>query len=364
MKILYAIQGTGNGHVTRAREIVPLLKKDHDVDILISGIQADVELPFEVQYRFHGLSFIFGKKGNVDIAETYRKSRLRQLMKDIKSLPVDDYDLVISDFEPVSSWACYFMGKPCVSLSHQVAVLNKKSPKSLNFDPIGKAILRSYAPSTSQYGFHFKSYDNNIFTPVIRSEVRLKKAVRLGHYTVYLPAYDDARIIKILSMVDNVEWQVFSKHNKQSVRNGNVWIRPINNDEFIDSMSKATGVFCGAGFETPAEAMFLKKKLMVIPMKGQYEQQCNAAALKEMGVQVIKSLKKKHLQKIIDWVSTGEIITVNYPDMTETILRDMIAIEAKARIDKVTLMTKQSDFQLSENTNFLKKLNKIASGKF
>lgn len=354
MKILYAIQGTGNGHVTRAREIVPLLKKDYDVDILISGIQADVELPFEVQYRFHGLSFIFGKKGNVDITETYRKSRLRQLMKDIKSLPVDDYDLVISDFEPVSSWACYFMGKPCVSLSHQVAVLNKKSPKSLNFDPIGKAILRSYAPSTSQYGFHFKSYDNNIFTPVIRSEVRLKKPVRLGHYTVYLPAYDDARIIKILSMVDNVEWQVFSKHNKQSVRKGNVWIRPINNDEFIDSMSKATGVFCGAGFETPAEAMFLKKKLMVIPMKGQYEQQCNAAALKEMGVQVIKSLKKKHLQKIIDWVSTGEIITVNYPDMTETILRDMIAIEAKARIDKVTLMTKQSDFQLSENTNFLK----------
>jgi len=47
--------------------------------------------------------------------------------------------------------------------------------------------------------------------------------------------------------------------------------------------SKATGVFCGAGFETPAEAMFLKKKLMVIPMKGQYEQQCNAAALEEIG---------------------------------------------------------------------------------
>ena len=89
MKILYAIQGTGNGHVTRAREIVPLLRKNHDTDILISGIQADVELPFEIQYRFHGLSFIFGKKGNVDIAETYKKSGLKQLMKDIRSLPVN-----------------------------------------------------------------------------------------------------------------------------------------------------------------------------------------------------------------------------------------------------------------------------------
>ena len=364
MKILYAIQGTGNGHVTRAREIVPLLKKDHDLDILISGIQADVELPFEVQYRFHGLSFIFGKKGNVDVAETYRKSRLRRLMKDIKSLAVDKYDLVISDFEPVSSWACYFAGKPCISISHQAAVLNKNAPKSRNFDPIGKAILRSYAPSTSQYGFHFKSYDINIFTPVIRTEVRIKVPVSLGHYTVYLPAYDDARIIKILSLIEDVEWQVFSKHNKQSTRNGNVWIRPINNDEFIDSMSKATGVFCGAGFETPAEAMFLKKKLMVIPMKGQYEQQCNAAALEEMGVPVIKSLKKKHLQKIRDWVSSGEVIPVNYPDITEKVLRDIIAIEAKTRIDKMTLMGKQSDFQLTDKTNFLKKLNKIASGRF
>jgi hypothetical protein len=32
-------------------------------------------------------------------------------------------------------------------------------------------------------------------------------------------------------------------------------------------------------FETPAEALFLGKKLLVIPMTGQYEQECNAAAL-------------------------------------------------------------------------------------
>jgi uncharacterized protein (TIGR00661 family) len=192
----------------------------------------------------------------------------------------------------------------------------------------------------------------------------MKKPQCLGHYTVYLPAYDDARIIKVLSQIENVEWQVFSKHNKQSVRHQNIWIRPINNDEFIDSMSKSTGVLCGAGFESPAEAMFLKKKLMVIPMKGQYEQQCNAAALEEMGVPVIKSLKKKHLQKMKDWVLTGEIIPVNYPDITETILSDIIKLEAKVRIDKLELTRHQSDFQLTEGTNFLKKLNRIASGRF
>jgi uncharacterized protein (TIGR00661 family) len=361
MKILYAIQGTGNGHVTRAREVIPLLKKNHDVDILISGTQADVGLPFEIKYKFHGLSFIFGKKGNIDIAETYKKSRLRQLLKDIKVLPVEDYDLVISDFEPVSSWACYLFGKPCISISHQAAVINKNSPKAKVFDPIGKAILRSYTPSSSQYGFHFLPYDKNIFTPVIRTEVRQMKPINAGHFTVYLPAYNDERLVEILSMVENVQWQVFSKHNKKSFHSKNVWIRPINNEEFIDSMTRASGIFCGAGFETPAEALFLKKKLMVIPMKGQYEQQCNAEALKNLGVPVIKSLKKKHLQKIINWVSSGKVIPVNYPDDTEKILNDIIEKESKVLATKKPLKLKTSDFKLFGRPNFFKKLEKSSS---
>jgi uncharacterized protein (TIGR00661 family) len=361
MKILYAIQGTGNGHVTRAREVIPFLKKNHDVDILISGTQADVGLAFEIKYKFHGLSFIFGKKGNIDIAETYKKSRLRQLLKDIKVLPVEDYDLVISDFEPVSSWACYLSGKPCISISHQAAVINKKSPKAKTFDPIGKAILRSYAPSTSQYGFHFLPYDTNIFTPVIRAEVRQMKPIKAGHFTVYLPAYDDDRLVKILSMVENVQWEVFSKHNKKSFRKKNVWVRPINNEEFIDSMSSASGIFCGAGFETPAEALFLKKKLMVIPMKGQYEQQCNAEALKNLGVPVIKSLKKKHVHKITAWVSSGKVIPVNYPDDTEKILNDIIDKESIRLTNHKPLKLKISDFKLFGKFNFFRKLVRNSS---
>lgn len=361
MKILYAIQGTGNGHVTRAREIVPLLKKNHDVDILISGIQADVEVPFQIKYRFHGLSFIFGKKGNVNIAETYKKSRIRQLIRDIKSLHVDKYDLVISDFEPVSSWACFFAKKPCISVSHQAAVINKKSPKSSKIDPIGKAILRSYAPAGSQYGFHFLSYDKNIFTPVIRQEVRTKKSINNGHFTVYLPSYDDNRIIKVLSLIPNVNWEVFSKHNKKPYQKNNIWIKPINNEEFIESMATSEGVFCGAGFETPAEALYLSKKLMVIPMKGQYEQQCNAAALEELGVPVLKSLKKRYNQKISDWVAKGKIIPVNYPDNTANIFEDIIRKESDSQIIKKKLGVRNSKFDFLKNNYFFKRIIGTAS---
>ena len=53
MKVLYAIQGTGNGHLSRARDIIPiLLSKNIELDILVSGIQADVDLPFNIKYKF------------------------------------------------------------------------------------------------------------------------------------------------------------------------------------------------------------------------------------------------------------------------------------------------------------------------
>jgi uncharacterized protein (TIGR00661 family) len=326
MKILYAIQGTGNGHLSRAREIIPILQQKGELDLLISGTQADVDLPYPVKYRFKGLCFIFGKKGGVDVMATYRKSNLKRLFEEIKSLPIENYDLVINDFEPVSAWACRRKHKHCVGLSHQAAVIHKKAPKPKKTDLIGKAILQNYAPVSVAYGFHFAKYSEEIFTPVIRSEIRRPVAEIKPHYTVYLPAYSDKRIIRVLSQIKSIEWQVFSKHNKKTYREGNLFFRPIENESFIESLISCTGILCGAGFETPAEALFLKKKLLVIPMKGQYEQQCNAAAIETLGVPVLKSLKDKHLDKIKSWVRNPQSIPVLYPDITEKII-DMVIRE-------------------------------------
>ncbi len=328
MKILYAIQGTGNGHLSRARDILPVLKKNHDVDILISGSHAELDLPFEVNYRFRGLGFIFGANGGIDLIETYKKNFIKVLLSEINSLPVQEYDLVINDFEPVSAWACYLRNVNCITISHQAAVLNKKAPKPKETDVIGKAVLKNYAPSKIKYGFHFKAYDDQIFTPVIRSQVRRQRTENKGHYTVYLPAFDDKRILKVLRLCEGIRWQVFSKHNKHPFREKNISIQPINNEAFIKSIASSEGVICGAGFETPAEALFMKKKLLVVPMKGQYEQQCNAAALKEMGVPVLKKFKPGNAEKIAHWVENDHLIQVEYPDQTEKIINRIIALHA------------------------------------
>ena len=326
MKILYAVQGTGNGHLSRAMDVVPCLQRRATVDVLVSGIQADLSLPFPVKYRMHGLSFIFGKKGGVDLWKTFMSSTVRRLVQEVSTLPIEGYDLIISDFEPISAWACHTRDKECIGLSHQAATLDAQAPKPKEQDMVGKFIMRNYAPAAVNYGFHFKPYNHRIFTPVIRQQVRQLEVTDRGHYTVYLPAYDDARLLKELMRFPDVQWQVFSKHNKTPFEMRNVRVQPIANEEFIRSMAASAGVLCGAGFETPAEALFMHKKLLVIPMKNQYEQHLNAAALAEMGVPVIKNLKEKNDIAIESWLNSKRTVTVDYPDCTQAIIDKLLEL--------------------------------------
>jgi uncharacterized protein (TIGR00661 family) len=142
---------------------------------------------------------------------------------------------------------------------------------------------------------------------------------------VYLPAYDDARLLKSLLRFDQVQWDVFSKHNRVPFSLKNVNVQPINNQKFVESMASCHGILCGAGFETPAEALFLGKKLMVVPMKNQYEQHLNAAALMQMGVPVIKNLKSKNDEAIERWINTDQGVKVSYPDNTQEIVDKILA---------------------------------------
>ena len=73
MKILFGIQATGNGHISRSTEIYKLLKQHPEVtqlDVLISGGKAQMSLPFEVNYEYKGLSFYYGKKGKISVLKS------------------------------------------------------------------------------------------------------------------------------------------------------------------------------------------------------------------------------------------------------------------------------------------------------
>lgn len=331
MNILFGIQGTGNGHISRAREIIPLLKKYGKVDILISGTQADVFPDDPVTYNFHGFSFIFGKKGGVNHWKTFKAMNLFRLFKDIRSLPIEKYDLIINDFEPVSAWACKLRGRECIALSHQASFLSKKTPRPSSNFHWAEWIFKYYAPSTKQIAFHFERYDDFIHTPVIRSEIRRQQTRNLGHITVYLPAYDDKLLAGYLKQIPEVKWEIFTKHSKTAYTDANVEVFPINNAQFNKSLADSAGLLTGGGFEGPAEALFLKKKVIVFPMKGQYEQLCNAEAARRIGVPVIHHLDDNFVPRLRAWLHSPDSVTIDFPDETAKIIEGLISQHSKAK---------------------------------
>src|ERR1700743_342794 len=328
MKILYGIQGTGNGHISRAREIVPLLQKYCELDLLISGTEAEVSLSQPIKYRLHGFSFVFGTQAGVDKGPTFKLMNLRQLWHDMHHLPLAQYDLIINDFEPVSAWACRLQKIPSVSLSHQCSFVSPKTPRPAKSN-YAEWLFKYYSPTTHHIGFHFEKYDDFIHTPVIRSEVRALSPTSLGHYTVYLPAYDDKILEKYLSEVSHVQWQIFSKRQKTPYQSGNIQIFPVSNEAFNKSMASCEGLLTGGGFEGPAEALYLKKKVLMIPMTGQYEQQCNALAASKMGVPVINAIDDDFVSHINNWIKDDNRVNVNFPDETADIIANMVKQYAK-----------------------------------
>ena len=322
MKILYAIQGTGNGHISRAREIVPLLQQYGEVDLLVSGTEAEVSLSQPLKYRFHGFSFVFGTNGGVDNWATFKLMNLPRLWKDIRSLPLKQYDLVINDFEPVSAWACRLQKIPSVSLSHQCSFVSPNTPRPAKRS-WAEWLFKYYSPTTHHVGFHFERYDDFIHTPVIRSGIRNLQTSNLGHYTVYLPAYDHKVLTGLLNKT-KVQWHIFSKRQKTVSRFDNVQVFPVNNETFNTSLASCEGLLTGGGFEGPAEALFLQKKVMMIPMRNQYEQLCNALAASKLGVPVITEIDGQFVTHINNWISSDRKIVVDFPDETAQIVDNMI----------------------------------------
>ena len=259
MKVLYACQKTGNGHIARAQELVPIIAKYANVEVLVSGSNAQISLNHKIDYSFKGIS-LFYKEGKVSYLKTFFKNNFFTFLYNVLLFPCNDYDLIINDFEPITAWACKLKGGKIIALSHQASMLFNETPKPNIKSSLGMNVLKYYAPVNIKYGFHFKSYHPNIFLPVIRQKIKSLLPVNQKHYVVYLPAYRPEELIPFLSKI-NVEWHIFSKQTITSYSTGNCHFNPINEDDFLSKIASCEGVLCNAGFELPTEALFLKKKL-------------------------------------------------------------------------------------------------------
>ncbi|HEX9508998.1 MAG TPA: glycosyltransferase family protein [Puia sp.] len=320
MKIFYAVQATGNGHISRAMELLPFLERYGKVDLFLSGANNSLQLDSTVKYRSKGLSLFYTDKGGLDYWKIARGFAPLRIMKEVRDLPVEKYDLVLNDFESITSLACAYKKVASVNFGHQASFVSPKVPRPEQKNVMGEWILRNYARATQYIGLHFKQYDDFILPPVIKKEILQAEPQDKGHITVYLSSYSDAAVKQVLESLKDFRFQVFSKEVKQPLQQGNILFIPVNKNAFNKSLINCKAIITGAGFETPAEALYLGKKLLVIPIRGQYEQACNGAALQKMGVPVVPALNADFPVLFRQWMERKKRPGLSLDHSTESIV--------------------------------------------
>jgi uncharacterized protein (TIGR00661 family) len=115
-------------------------------------------------------------------------------------------------------------------------------------------------------------------------------------------------------------FEVFTKQVKQVTNSKNITYFPISSNSFTNSLIRCFGIITAGGFETPAEAMYLNKKLLSIPILNHFEQECNAAAMKKMGVMVLKKIDHHFGEHFKNWISQDNSVSIDLTHSTHDIV--------------------------------------------
>jgi uncharacterized protein (TIGR00661 family) len=312
MKIFYAIQATGNGHISRAMELLPHLERYGRVDIFLSGANSSLSLDAPVKYRSKGLSLFYNCTGGLDYWKMIKGYSPFKLKKEVQELPVEKYDLVINDFEYITAASCAKKKIPSVQFGHQASFQSNKTPRPANKSDIGEWLLKNYAKATHHIGLHFEKYDEFIFHPVIKKEILEAESTDENYVTVYLPSYCEPQLEQIFHQLEEFNFQIFSKETWRPRTSQNIHFFPVDRSLFNQSLIHCTAIITGGGFETPAEAIHLGKKIISVPIRGQYEQICNAAALERLGITCLETIDENFPVVFYTWMSRKNSVRIDY----------------------------------------------------
>ncbi len=320
MRILYGIQGTGNGHITRARAMQQAFARHAvRVDYLVSGREHaalfDMEAFGDFLHR-PGLTFVV-EQGRIRPLQTVRRLALRQFLRDVRELDTRPYDVILTDFEPVTAWAGRRSGKTVIGTGHQYA-FHYGVPKAGN-NPIAAAILRGFAPADIPLGFHWHHFGQPVLPPLFESR---QPAAPNGSVVVYLPFEDTASVCDWLAGFPQQRFAVFAPTPIASPRE-HIRIHPLSRDGFQHTLAGCDGVICNTGFELISEALQLGKKILTKPLHGQMEQLSNARALVRLGLAtVVPALDARALTH---WLAAPPAPRRHYPDVARAVADWVVA---------------------------------------
>lgn len=312
MRILYGVQATGNGHITRARAMAEAFSKtDLNVDFLFTGRPRE-ELfnmePFgDFQVR-NGLSFAT-EKGKVRLGQTFLNAKISRLFRDIKSLDLSGYDLVLNDFEPVSAWAAKQQGKRSIGLSHQAA-FSYPIPRT-GQDLGSKLVMKFFAPTQESLGVHWHHFGYPILPPIIDVHMQRQDAIA-GKIMVYLPFEDLGQIRQLLKPFSHCHFYIYHPEATDNDQE-HLHFRALSRVTFEENLLNCEGVIANGGFELPSESLFLGKKILVKPLVRQFEQESNALTLNQLNL--ASSMQTLDGEVVKEWLQRAAAEPLFYPDV-------------------------------------------------
>ncbi len=318
MRIVYGVQSTGRGHLSRLLGLKPFFDRDgHELLVIVSGYDEPPAYFFDALRgvrceRFRGLSTIEDGAGGVAKAAT-----MKAVAKHIPGLlegfhrahgMIADFapDLIVSDFEPITGSPFVAPGTFKVGIGNE-ATLSRASGSDLpktKIDRFNVNIVRKLFTSGVDVllGCHFYPLDEACLPPILRPSVLSAAAENRGHVVVYHayrgfldPILDYARRRPETPII------VYgnpppSKGVPENVR------RAADPTRFVEDLATCEAYVGTAGFQSICEAFYLGKKIVVQPIVGHYEQLWNAAQLERhgMGRQLHGDLESK-LRQVFDW---------------------------------------------------------------
>ena len=307
MRILYGVAGEGMGHATRSRVVIDALAaKGHQVQAVVSGRAHDYLKARESDRlgvnRIWGLSIVYEDnevRNFRTVLENVRGAVAGGWPRNVKAYfdLTDEFhpDVVVSDFE---TWS-YLYGKahgiPVVSVDnnqivnrchHPPEVIAGKEPEYL----VAKAVVKAKLPGCFHYLIGTFFYPpvakrrTTLHPPILRPEILAARPEPGDHLLVYQTSTSNPALPDILRRT-GVECRIYGlrRELREDLRDGNLVWRPFSERAFIDDLRTARAVVSGGGFTLMSEAVFLRRPMLAVPVKKQFEQILNARYLERIG---------------------------------------------------------------------------------
>jgi len=315
-KILYGLCGVGIGHAIRAKIILTFLKRKHKVMVICS------DRPYEyLSKRFNNVhkieGFELGFRNNkiskcLTLIKNIRKiskRRYEHIRIDIEKIKKFNPEYVISDWETLSSYLSKNFNIPLISIDNQHFLMKGRFEfqKKYFFDYLmAKMVIfllmkkADYYIISSFYKTKLKKEERNVFlvSPILRKEIIESKPAKKNYILVYQSTKTYHKLIKILEKI-NENFIIYGYDKREEEKN--LKFKKFNEKSFLEDLKNCKAVICNGGFTLISEAMYLKKPLLTVTIKGHFEQLLNCSYVKKLGCgEYYKDLNKKRVESFIN----------------------------------------------------------------